>query len=267
MLVAKMRGDLAFPVVFVSLLFACLTACGPWQTSLLSTDDESLAGAPAWELLAPGLELAQLNGPNAPLSQVTVLRVEPERYDFRLHYRPSQALLAASWREELPQALAIINANFYDAERRALGWLVVDSEQRAPPHARYGGAFIVRAGAVAVSLTLPEDWGDVMQAAQGFPNLLRGGEAIARRDASVLARRTVFAKDQRGRVVFIFVSGLGCTLAELSEWLAGAPLELNNAINMDGGGSTMLILPLAESAALLAREAVPAVLAIHARSS
>ena len=226
---------------------------------------ENSEAAVIWRELAPGLELTQLSGPGALSSRVTVLRIAPARYNFRLHYRPGEPLSAEGWRAELPAASAIINANFYDANGRALGWLVVASAQQVVPYPRFGGVFVLVDGEARVLPGLPSDR-MVDQAAQGFPTLVRAGQAAARLEGALLARRSVIAEDDQGRILFVLVGGLGSTLAALGEWLAEGSLEIVNAVNMDGGGSTMLVLPADESAQLLARDAVPTVLAISPRA-
>ena len=237
-----------------------VTACVPLRSVLAPSENGE--AAVIWRELAPGLELAQLSGPGALSGRVTALRIAPARYDFRLHYRPEEPLSAEGWRAELPAASAIINANFYDTNGRALGWLVMDGAQQVFPHPRFGGAFVLVAGEAHVLPRLPsERLAD--QAAQGFPTLVRAGQAAARLEGAVLARRSVIAEDDQGRILFVLVGGLGSTLAALGEWLAEGPLEIANAVNMDGGGSTMLVLPADESAQLRARDAVPAVLAIY----
>jgi exopolysaccharide biosynthesis protein len=56
------------------------------------------------------------------------------------------------------------------------------------------------------------------------------------------ARRTVIGVDEDGRILLILAAWGSFTLAELSTYLASADFELVNALNLDGGTSTGLIL-------------------------
>jgi hypothetical protein len=58
---------------------------------------------------------------------------------------------------------------------------------------------------------------------------------------------------------------VGIRLVELSEYLASSDMELVNAVNLDGGGSTMMYLNVPGTPEFLLRslDAVPAVLAVY----
>jgi hypothetical protein len=60
---------------------------------------------------------------------------------------------------------------------------------------------------------------------------------------------------------------VGMTLVELSEYLPTTDLELRTAVNLDGGGSTMLYLnvPGGIEYTLSSFDPVPAVLAVYPR--
>jgi uncharacterized protein YigE (DUF2233 family) len=79
-------------------------------------------------------------------------------------------------------------------------------------------------------------------ALQSFPMLVLNGEPAYQTADFDAARRTVIGVDGDGGVLLIFASWGGFTLAELSSYLASADLGLVNALNLDGGTSTGLIL-------------------------
>ena len=70
--------------------------------------------------------------------------------------------------------------------------------------------------------------------------------------------------DKRGNVLIIIAPFLGLSLADLSAYLSQTDLEIESAVNLDGGGSTMLALP---GAAYFqpSLERVPTVLAVYRR--
>ena len=216
----------------------------------------------AWQEIAPGLELVQINGPGALSSRITALRIEPEHYQFRVHYRPENPTPSEGWQMELATAAAFINANFYDSAGKAIGWLVEDGNSWVQPHPRYGGALIVRGKTVRVITRAALDQ-PVDHAVQGFPTLVRSGAAANRLNDVALARRSVMAEDQQGRILFFHVGGIGMTLSGFANWLVEQPLEIVNAVNLDGGGSSMLIFKADANIHNHSRDSVPAVLAIY----
>lgn len=246
--------------LFFSLVMMSLASCAQIQSFLQPTDQNP--EAIEWHTKAPGLEVAQLSGPGALSSRVTLLRILPEFYRFQVHYRAGNPLSSLDWQVELPAAVALMNANFYDGEGLALGWLVQDGNQHVAANPRLGGAFIENQGSVRV-VAHPADAADAEQATQGFPTLVRSGNAARRLDAVSLARRSVIAEDRQGRVYWIQISGLGSTLAGLANWLVEQPLAIENAVNMDGGGSSLLLLREGEDVQIHSRDAVPAVWAIY----
>ena len=54
-------------------------------------------------------------------------------------------------------------------------------------------------------------------------------------------RRSIVAVDAQSRLLFITVEG-GWTLPETGTWLAGSGLGIRQALNLDGGGSTGMVV-------------------------
>jgi hypothetical protein len=83
---------------------------------------------------------------------------------------------------------------------------------------------------------------------QSFPILVESGGRLgfgAERENNVNARRTVIAQDREGRILFLVAPRGYFTLYRLSAYLVGSDLDLDVAVNLDGGPSTgiMLIQP------------------------
>ncbi|RMD52123.1 MAG: phosphodiester glycosidase family protein, partial [Candidatus Thermofonsia bacterium] len=77
---------------------------------------------------------------------------------------------------------------------------------------------------------------------QSFPMLVQAGEAVFTREDEQRARRTAVAVDRNGRLLFIVAEQATFTLAAFSHFLADSNLELETALNLDGGTSTGLLL-------------------------
>jgi exopolysaccharide biosynthesis protein len=91
-----------------------------------------------------------------------------------------------------------------------------------------------------------------------------GGAAGYTEAGGEAARRTVIAQDGDGRILFILAPRGRFTLAQLSQTLAASDLNLDTALNLDGGASTGLIL-IDPPASIPAYTLLPAVILVYGR--
>ncbi len=242
---------------------------------LVSADDTPpmptpFSVSPGWELIAPGLERRTYH-PGSLFVSFIVLRIDPAYFDIRAHYSPGEPLTLEQWRSRLPEATAFINANFFDPSGYALGLVIVDGVVYGRSYLDRGGMLYVQDGKPRVRSTLREPYqGEPMEyAAQAFPMLVTEGQAaFIRERGDRPARRTVVGEDSQGRIVLLASSSLiGMRLTELSAYLPTTDLDLVNAVNLDGGGSTLLALypPQGNAALIPSFDPVPVVIAIYPR--
>ena len=221
-----------------------------------------------WRPLADGMEWRTLNPGGDELAQIVVVRVDPARFRFRAIYREGDPQSLADWRQLEPKASLIINANFFDRDGRVLGAVVSDGIRYGAAYTERGGGFYVRDGTPSVAgFTSPQAQIDssVEQAVQGFPLLVSaGGQAYFGSASGERNRRTIIAEDRRGNILVLVSPFLGLSLHDLSAYLPRAGLEIVTAVNLDGGGSTLLALPAADYFQP-SFDAVPAVLAVYPR--
>ena len=105
----------------------------------------------------------------------------------------------------------------------------------------------------------------VEQAAQGFPLLVNQGEpAYFSSTSGQRNRRAIIAEDDSGNILILVSPLLGLSLRDLSAYLPTAGLDIVTAVNLDGGGSTMLALPAADYFQP-SFDTVPAILAVYPR--
>jgi uncharacterized protein YigE (DUF2233 family) len=90
----------------------------------------------------------------------------------------------------------------------------------------------------------PYDPGESLaQALQSFPMLIfPGGAPAAIEDDGQRARRTAVAMDRSGRLLFVVSPTSGFTLRGFADWLSHSDLDVERALNLDGGSSTGLYL-------------------------
>lgn len=233
-----------------------------------STADSTAVDGEAWRVLAPGLEWRIFSPEGQPLGQITALRIDPALYTFRAHYRPGEPQTVADWRDSLPEAVALVNANFFDVDNQIVGMLISDGVVSGQAYTGRGGTFAIGVDDPPIifsNIDSPYQGEAYQQAVQGFPMLVQGG-AAAYSNNDAPTRRTAVGIDAQGRVVLLTTPGFGLSLKDLSAFLAGDELALVDAFNLDGGGSTMMSVVVDSHNFLLpSRDPVPAVLAVYPR--
>ncbi len=225
------------------------SAPAPFLTSAPPVTTTPGASSGWTALAAAGMEYKQLSIPTGGIgSAVMAVRIDPTRATFKVFYTPGVAHTINEWQAALPGVALILNGNYFDTSTKALGLVVSDnvlygaSSQRSD-----AGLFQVLGGLPRVrSLWLePLNGGERFdQAAQGFPILtVQGQPAPINPDLDQgSSRRTVVATDKLGRVLFIVTPTTGCTLADMANWLAASGLDIDTALNLDGGRSSALYL-------------------------
>jgi len=107
-----------------------------------------------------------------------------------------------------------------------------------------------------------------LQAAlQAFPMLVKPGGELgfgAERENYAKARRTVIAQDKDGRILFIVAPFGYFTLHQLSVYLTESDLNLDIAVNLDGGGSTGILVTNPREI-IPSRVLLPFVILVYAR--
>jgi hypothetical protein len=254
-------------ITMVALIGGCFNPGSAAPTPPTTTADNA-----AWETLAQGLERRFYRpGGDYPLTQFVALRIDPSLYTFRAHYRPGEPLTLDGWWDQLPGAFAFVNANFFDAQRYATGLVVTDGVSYGQSFQGMGGMLQVQNGGVRVRSTILEPYAGepLEQAVQAFPMLITNGQAsFSNTQGDRISRRTLVGQDTLGRIVLMANASLiGMRLVDLSAYLATTDLNLVNAVNLDGGGSTMLALdvPGQQSYQILSLDPVPTVLAVYPR--
>ena len=242
----------------------CLSAC----SLNLTVDTNPTTDVTGWETLDQGLAQRTLRPSGDILTSLRTLRIDPTHYTFRAHYRPGAPLTLTEWRDLLPDAVAIVNANFFDVNDRVVGLLVSDGVAYGESYTQRGGTFAVQAdGTVRIWSNALEPYRGqpLQQAVQAFPMLMVNGEQYNRnRQQTARSRRTVIAQDDMGRVLLMTAGGFGIGLYDLAAYLPTTDIGLVDAFALDGGGSTMMYIGPADYT-LGSLDPVPSVLAVYPR--
>ena len=219
------------------------------------TTDNEVPLDTGWVALQAGLETRSFMivepETGRQLEQVFLVRLDPTQFRFDVGYSPGTPKTLESWQRESGAVLAL-NAGYFTADYRATGLTIAQGQVFGSSYNSFAGMVSVSGDASASNLDVrwlrqtpysPAEnlWG----AFQSFPILVHSGGTAAfpaSSDNGDRSRRTAIGKDANGRVVILATSLGWFTLSELSSWLAQSDLEMQLAINLDGGTSTGLIL-------------------------
>ncbi len=252
-------------------LLLTLSACNMQLKALpgaIAEAPNTVVPRSGWTVIAPGLEWREITADKDQLSQLKILRIDPRKYSFRAKYSPAKPYSLAQWRAREPEAVAIVNANFFDPAYMALGLVISDGVAGGSPYLERGGSFLVNEGRAAVHANgsmSQRNLESAEQAVQGFPLLVEKGEqAYFGQARQQRARRTAIAEDAAGNILIISAPLLGPTLRDLSAFLAESDLEIETAFNLDGGGSTLMAVRDIDYFQP-SFDAVPVILAVYKR--
>ncbi len=200
-----------------------------------------------WQPLQQGLErraIQILDENGRQTEKITLLRIDSSLFTFKIGYSPGQPKPLATWQEETG-ALIVVNGGFFTPEFVATGLIVVDGQPSGSSYVGFGGMITMAESEVQVRSLLERPYQPTEihdYALQAFPMLVLNGEAAYQTTDFDRARRTAIGVDGNGRILLILASWGSFTLAEFSSYLAAADFGLVNALNLDGGTSTGLIL-------------------------
>ncbi|MEP6896543.1 MAG: phosphodiester glycosidase family protein [Chloroflexota bacterium] len=245
----------------------------PTLVSSLSNTEEKIADTD-WSGLHPGLEERVIDiyvGQNQHAESIHIWRLDQKyfRMDVAFDEKPKSL---ETWQKETDAAL-VMNGGYFSIENEKYfpdGLTILQGEARGQTFDGFGGMLAIKPDHAELRWLVeqPYNSNERLQAAlQSFPMLVKPGGELGfgtERENYAKARRTVIAQDQDGRILFI-VAPLGYfTLHQLSVYLTESDLRLDIAVNLDGGGSTG-ILVTSPREIIPSRVLLPFVILVYAR--
>ncbi len=200
-----------------------------------------------WQSIGPGVEYREMTVEQGDRSdRLRLARIDPGQTRLRVLYDPERPRRVSAWLSE-SGALAAVNGNFFDPQNHALGLVIQDGQRRdGVVYEGFGGMLTVSGDEVRVRWNVQEPYGGepLTYALQNFPMLvLPGGSPNPDIDDNGRASpRTAVAQDRSGRLIFVTSPLPTFTLTEFGQWLAASDLDLEAALNLDGGTSSGLVL-------------------------
>jgi uncharacterized protein YigE (DUF2233 family) len=147
-----------------------------------------------------------------------------------------------------------INGGFFTPENTAIGVVASDGRRWGSTLGEFAGMLVVTPDqqvSVRWLAASPYDPNEPLQEAlQSFPVLVQPGGQVgfpADGDDGTPDRRTVVAQDRAGRIVFVVAPSGLMSLHEMAVFLASGDLDVDIALNLDGGSSTGVWLSAGES--------------------
>jgi uncharacterized protein YigE (DUF2233 family) len=228
-----------------------------------------------WSTINGGVQYRSLSFKDSRNQTINVLvaRIDPSKVTFKVKYAPGQTKTINDWAFSLPGATLVVNGNYFDQSRNPLGLVAVDGNLFGSLNRRNdSGLFQVNSNNPKVRFLYLEPFNNgerFDQALQGFPVMVAGGQVAPafNPDLSKGAdRRTVIAQDAHGRILIIVTPLTGVSFTDMARWLGNSGLEVDTALNLDGGTSTCMYLQTGGPSQFSPGLApVPVVLAVYPR--
>ena len=201
-----------------------------------------------WQVLRPGLErrlvTIQREGAAFP-EKFYMLRIDSDYFRFSVGYHPGEPQRLADWMNETG-ALIVVNGGYFTESWEALGAVFIGGQPYGTSYQGFGGMLTITESDTELRWLSQRPFNvqeSIINGLQSFPMLVTPGNQIGYPDEDgIPARRTVIAQDRQGRFLFVVASSGTYTLHQLSRFLVASDLDLEIALNLDGGSSTGLIL-------------------------
>jgi hypothetical protein len=204
-----------------------------------------------WSLVQPGLERRAFevhNGQNQHAESLYVWRLDQRYFRLDVAYEEKPKSLQA-WQVQTRAAI-VLNGGYYsiDNERYFPDGLTIVNGQASGRSFNRGGMLAIQPSGAELRWLEGRryDPNERLQAAlQSFPILVRPGGQLGygpEKETHASARRTVIGQDKNGRILLMVAPQGYFTLHQLSRYLTESDLNLDIAVNLDGGGSTGILV-------------------------
>jgi uncharacterized protein YigE (DUF2233 family) len=208
---------------------------------------------PQWRPLGRGLNFAEIQvfRNKEPVDTLAVVKVDPANNAFRVQHHQPQSITA--WQKELG-APVVFNASYYGKDNQPCGLIISNGNPMGPRrNSQMRGMFVAepkglspdipRATILDLTITpisaknLP--W---TQGVQSYPLLLDTKGRIRVWSSSKTAQRTVIAIDRHGYILVFNTNAAYFTLHDFAHFLKASTLEIDSALNLDGGTEAQLYI-------------------------
>lgn len=227
--------------------------------------------AEAWKQVDQAMDLRTMRlSADSVSGYVTVVRFDPNAYRVSVKYDVANAGSLKEWFDAL-KPLVMINGGYFDEQGRATALVIFDGIRRGESYDGFGGMVVINEQGQFELRSLRQQPFDpnetIQQAMQSAPMLIQpGGQVSELEPDQDRSRRTVIGRDTQGRILLLVSDVPSFTLPELAKALKNSDLDLDAALNLDGGRSTGLFLKTdAASVSIDSYEKLPLVLSVESQ--
>jgi exopolysaccharide biosynthesis protein len=247
------RRILTLILVVVASLAGCTTELAKPNSSAVppitaagkpvGSGDGSETADRGWQQVDSAMELRKIRlATNGHAGHLTVVRLDPAAYQIRVKYDVANAGSIREWFDAI-KPVAIINGGYFDQNRKATALVIFDGIRTGESYEGFGGMIAINAQGQFELRSLRQQPFDpneeLQQAMQSAPMLIQPGGVVSDlQPDDDRSRRTVIARDIQGRILLIVSDAAIFTLPELGQALKQSDLEIDAALNLDGGRST-----------------------------
>jgi exopolysaccharide biosynthesis protein len=205
-----------------------------------------------WSFLQPGLErrLIHIDNDQAQwVESLYIFRLDQNQFRLDVAYQESPMSLE-DWQTKT-NAFIILNGGYFRVENEKYipnGLTIVNGERFGSSYEPFAGMLAISDGGAELRWLAEKPYSPnepLRAALQSFPMLVKPGGELgfpAEREDNVPARRTVIAQDKEGHILLILAPRGYFTLHQLSLYLTESDLNLDIAINLDGGPSSGILV-------------------------
>jgi hypothetical protein len=186
------------------------------------------------------------SGQNQHAESLHIWRLDQKYFRLDVAYDAAPKTLE-TWQQET-NASIVLNGGYYSigANERHFpdGLTIVNGQATGRSFNGFGGMLAIGEDQAELRWLAREPYNayETLQAAlQSFPILVEPGGGLgygAEKETYARARRTVLAQDKNGCILLMVAPQGYFTLHQLSLYLTQSDLNLDIAVNLDGGGST-----------------------------
>ncbi|MDI9819161.1 MULTISPECIES: phosphodiester glycosidase family protein [unclassified Legionella] len=212
-------------------------------TSLLLFFTNYAVATSDWRKLAPGIDYQDLDGNFlTPWSHLHVFRINLKENQLSLVTAADLSRKYASVDEyaQHTQALLAINGGFFDDNYKPLGLRIYNKRQKTPLKkiSWWGIFYIKNQRAYLTNINQFNTSSQIDFAIQSGPRLLINDRIPPLKPGR--AERSALGITRDGRVIILVTDNLPLSTTELAQIMKAAPLNCQNALNLDGGSSSQL---------------------------
>jgi uncharacterized protein YigE (DUF2233 family) len=236
--------------IFTSSLLACDMApvfrLNSNSTSTTIPADGSVLNQ--WISISTGMDVRyeHWKSPGPDEDTVTITRFDTHLFHISVGYQPDYPLSLADWHKNTG-ATALFNGGYFDSQNKTTGLTISNGESFGTSYPDFGGLLAVDTQENLSLRSLHQQPYDptteqLQQATESSPMFVVNGKRTQFQANASSSRRTVGALDTQGRLLFIISPGGTFTLDEMADLVANSDLNIQTALNLDGGASTGMFI-------------------------